>query len=64
MDPVNTPYRADDSGKKSELLQRTRHGGVGDPRTATAEKGERLLAASAAEVAATVLDIRQLTPFE
>ena len=26
--------------------QRTRHGGVGDPRPATAEKGERMLDAS------------------
>ena len=56
--------RASGASSYHRFDQRTRHGGVGDPRTATAEKGERLLAASAAEVAATVLDIRQLTPFE
>jgi creatinine amidohydrolase len=43
--------------------QRTAHGGVGDPRPATAEKGERMLQASADEVAAHVLEIRDLTPF-
>ena len=40
--------------------QRTRHGGVGDPRVASAEKGERMLDASAEEVAAQVLEIRKL----
>ncbi len=44
--------------------QRTRHGGVGDPRPATAEKGEALLEASAAEIAADVLEIRQLRPLD
>ena len=43
--------------------QRTRHGGVGDPRPATAEKGEALLDASADEVAETVRQIRALKPF-
>ena len=43
--------------------QRTRHGGVGDPRVASAEKGERMLDASAEEVAAQVLEIRKLHPF-
>ena len=43
--------------------QRTAHGGVGDPRPATAEKGERLLDASAEEVAETVRQIRALRPF-
>ena len=40
--------------------QRTQHGGVGDPRPATAEKGERMLDASAAEVAEQVRQIREL----
>ncbi len=44
--------------------QRTRHGGVGDPRPATAEKGETMLDASAEEIAADVLAIRKLRPFE
>ena len=44
--------------------QRTRHGGVGDPRPATADKGERILEASAEEVAGQVLMIRKLRPFE
>lgn len=43
--------------------QRTAHGGVGDPRPSTAEMGEKLLEASAAEVARDVLAIRQLKPF-
>ena len=43
--------------------QRTRHGGVGDPRPSTAEKGQALLDASADEVAAQVREIRALTPF-
>ncbi len=43
--------------------QRTQHGGVGDPRPATAEKGERLLQASAEEVASHVREIRALRPF-
>lgn len=43
--------------------QRTRHGGVGDPRTATAEKGERMLDASADEIAAQIRQIRALRPF-
>ncbi len=43
--------------------QRTQHGGVGDPRPATAEKGERMLDVSADEVAASVLEIRALRPF-
>ena len=46
------------------LDQRTRHGGVGDPRPASAEKGERLLDASADHVAAQVAEIRALRPFE
>lgn len=40
--------------------QRTRHGGVGDPRPATAEKGERMLDASADEIAEQVRMIREL----
>ena len=44
--------------------QRTRHGGVGDPRPATAEKGERLLDASADAMAEKVRQIRALRPFE
>lgn len=44
--------------------QRTEHGGVGDPRPATAEKGERLLQASAEEVAAHIKEIRALRPFD
>ena len=44
--------------------QRTRHGGGGDPRPATAEKGEALLEASAAEIAADVLEIRKLRPLD
>jgi creatinine amidohydrolase len=44
--------------------QRTRHGGVGDPRPATPEMGEELLEASAAEVARDVIAIRALRPFE
>lgn len=43
--------------------QRTEHGGVGDPRPATAEMGEKLLEASAEEVARDVLAIRKLKPF-
>lgn len=43
--------------------QRTRHGGVGDPTVATAEKGQAMLDASAEEVAQSVLDIRRLKPF-
>ncbi len=43
--------------------QRTKHGGVGDPRPATAEKGERLLQASAVEAAEHVKQIRALHPF-
>ncbi len=44
--------------------QRTRHGGVGDPRPATPEKGEAMLKASAEEIAADVLKIRNLRPFD
>ena len=44
--------------------QRTRHGGVGDPRPATAEKGEVMLDASAAEIVANIREIRNLTPFK
>lgn len=43
--------------------QRTQHGGVGDPRPATAEMGERLLQASAEEVVEHVRAIRALRPF-
>ncbi|MBI1928434.1 creatininase family protein [Candidatus Poribacteria bacterium] len=43
--------------------QRTRHGGVGDPRPASAEKGERMLDASADEIAAQIAEIRKLRPF-
>ncbi len=43
--------------------QRTAHGGVGDPTTATAEKGERFFAASAAEMAETVKAIRAANVF-
>lgn len=40
--------------------QRTRHGGVGDPRPATADKGQRMLDASADEIAEQVQQIRGL----
>jgi creatinine amidohydrolase/Fe(II)-dependent formamide hydrolase-like protein len=43
--------------------QRTKHGGVGDPRPSTAQMGEALLEASAAEVANDVVAIRKLRPF-
>ena len=43
--------------------QRTQHGGVGDPRPATAEKGKRMLDASADEIAAQITEIRSLRPF-
>ena len=43
--------------------QRTEHGGVGDPRPATAEKGQRMLNASADEIAEQVLGIRKLSPY-
>ena len=43
--------------------QRTRHGGVGDPRPATAERGERMLDASADEIAAQIKQVRALRPF-
>ena len=43
--------------------QRTQHGGVGDPRPATAEMGERLLQASAEEMVEHVRAIRALRPF-
>lgn len=43
--------------------QRTRHGGVGDPTVASAENGERMLDASANEVAGHVRQIRALKPF-
>ena len=38
--------------------QRTKHGGVGDPRTASAEKGEKMLDASADELAELIPGIR------
>ena len=44
--------------------QRTEHGGVGDPRPSTAEKGERFFDASADEIAANVKEIRALRPFD
>ncbi len=43
--------------------QRTNHGGVGDPTPANAEKGERMLDASADEIAAQIRQIRVLRPF-
>ena len=43
--------------------QRMQHGGVGDPRPATAEQGQALLDASADEVAEAVRQIRELKPF-
>jgi creatinine amidohydrolase len=43
--------------------QRTKHGGVGDPTTATAEKGERFFAASAEDMANTVKAIRAASVF-
>ena len=55
--------RAPGAASYSRFDQRTRHGGVGDPRPATAEKGEALLDASADEVAETVRQIRALKPF-
>ena len=54
VDGLHVYYRFD---------QRTRHGGVGDPRPASAEKGERLLDASADYVAERVAMIRALRPF-
>jgi creatinine amidohydrolase len=44
--------------------QRTVHGGVGDPTSATAEKGERFFDVSADEIAANVKEIRALKPFD
>ena len=55
--------RADGAASYHRFDQRTKHGGVGDPRPATAEKGEKLLDASAEEMAARVLEIRALKPF-
>ena len=55
--------RAPGAASYHRFDQRTRHGGVGDPRPATAEKGEALLDASADEVAETVRQIRTLKPF-
>jgi creatinine amidohydrolase len=43
--------------------QRTQHGGVGDPRSSTAEKGERMLDASADEITEQIKQIRSLHPF-
>ena len=43
--------------------QRTRHGGVGDPRPGSAGKGERLLDVSADEIAEQIKEIRALRPF-
>ena len=43
--------------------QRTQHGGVGDPRPATAEMGERLLDASAYEAVQAIKAIRALNPY-
>ena len=43
--------------------QRTKHGGVGDPRPSTPEMGVAMLEASATEVAGHVLAIRKLRPF-
>ena len=43
--------------------QRTRHGGVGDPRPASAEKGEAMFEVSAEEVAEEVRKIRALRPY-
>jgi len=68
------PDRLDADGERSGMRvegmasyyrfdQRTRHGGVGDPRPAAAEKGERLLDASADEIAEQVRQIRALRPF-
>ncbi len=42
--------------------QRTAHGGVGDPTSASAEKGERMLDASADEITEQISEIRALTP--
>ena len=53
----------DDVSSYYRLDQVTAHGGIGDPRSATAAKGERMLAASALEVAEQVLQIRKLRPF-
>lgn len=55
--------RADGAASYYRFDQRTKHGGVGDPRPATAEKGERLLDASADEMAARIKEIRALKPF-
>ena len=38
--------------------QRTKHGGVGDPTTASAEKGEQMLEASAKELVELIRSIR------
>ena len=43
--------------------QRTKHGGVGDPTTATAEKGERFFEVSAEEMVETVNSIRAAHPY-
>ena len=55
--------RAPGMGSYHRFDQRTQHGGVGDPRPATAEKGERMLDASADEIAEQVRAVRALHPF-
>ena len=67
--------RLDPDGKREDMRveglasyyrfdQSTRHGGIGDPRPATAEKGERMLDVSADEIAAQIREIRALRPFD
>ena len=55
--------RVEGSASYYRFDQRTRHGGVGDPTTATAEKGEQFFELSAGEVAETVLAIRAARPY-
>jgi len=55
--------RVEGSASYYRFDQRTRHGGVGDPTTATAEKGEQFFELSAGEVAETVLAIRAASPY-
>ena len=64
------PDRLDADGQRARLNlpgvseyrrmdQRTTHGGVGDPTSATAEKGERFFEAAAEGLAETVERIRE-----
>ena len=60
LDPDGDRDRPRDPGLSmyKRFDQRTKHGGVGDPRPATAEKGEKMLDASADELAELIPGIR------